>query len=325
MVHFKAIADDLGIEVCKLEKGSPYLGYIDLDDDCMIVALSIMTEKDYGFTLEFINKITRETDRFRTDPRVCIDFINNYNEDPLNKYVFIPLKENGICYNMILRNKDKDLMIINNTHVFCYVNGKIVETDGNYLATDVSGCKISNFVFERIERPKTYKFKKIGYKPKAVDFNSLEDSEFLLKNLDNKVKVLKEPTEEETLFNLPILALSRLTNIPYKEAAMTLVLFDDNHTGISSNLLYSYLSETYETKNKSYSGKERNYNLYSFLTSDETEKSKFMVIYVKMIFGSWKDNLFPVAVKDGVIQSTADCIEILLSSPVTNVQYICTK
>ena len=76
-------------------------------------------------------------------------------------------------------------MIINNTHVFCYVNGKIVETDGNYLATDVSGCKISNFVFERIERPKSYKFKKIGYKPKAVDFNSLEDSEFLLKNLDS--------------------------------------------------------------------------------------------------------------------------------------------
>lgn len=323
MVHFKAIADDLGIKVTKLKKGSPYLGY--LDDDCMIIALSIMTEKDYSFTEKIINKIAKETDKFRTDLSVCIDFINNYNEDPLNKYVFIPLKENGICYNMILRNKDKDLMIINNTHVFCYVNGKIVETDGNYLATDVSGCKISNFVFERIERPKTYKFKKIGYKPKAVDFNSLEDSEFLLKSLDNKVKGLKEPTEEETLFNLPILALSRLTNIPYKEAAMTLVLFDDNHTGISSNLLYSYLSETYETKNKSYSGKERNYNLYSFLTSDETEKSKFMIIYVKMIFGSWKDNLFPVAVKDGVIQSTVDCIEILLSGPVTNVQYICTK
>ena len=83
-------------------------------------------------------------------------------------------------------------------------------------------------------------------------------------------------SSEETLFNLPILALSRLSNIPFKEAAMTLVLFDDNHTGISSNLLYSYLSETYETKNKSYSGKERNYNLYIFLTSDETEKSKFM-------------------------------------------------
>ena len=323
MVHFKAIADDLGIKVTKLRKGSPYLG--DLKDDCMVIGLSIMTEKDYGFTLEFINKIAKETDKFRTDLSVCIDFINNYNEDPLNKYVFIPLKENGICYNMILRNKDKDLMIINNTHVFCYVNGKIVETDSNYLATDVSGCKISNFVFERIERPKTYKFKKIGYKPKAVDFNSLEDSEFLLKSLNNKVKVLKEPDEEETLFNLPILALSRLTNIPYKEAAMSLVLFDDNHTGICSNLLYSYLSETYETENKSYSGKERNYNLYSFLTSDETEKSKFMVIYVKMIFGSWKDNLFPVAVKDGVIQSTVDCIEILLSSPVTNVQYICTK
>ena len=59
--------------------------------------------------------------------------------------------------------------------------------------------------------------------------------------------------------------------------------------------------------------------------ADETEKSKFMVIYVKMIFGSWKDSIFPVAVKDGVIQSTVDCIEILLSAPVTNVQYICTK
>lgn len=323
MTHFKAIADDLGIEVCKLEKGSPYLGYLDLDDDCMVVALSIMTEKDYGFTIESINKITSGTDRFRTDPRVCIDFINNYNEDPLNKYVFVPLNENGICYNMILRNKDKDLMIINNSHVFCYVNGKIVETDGNYLVTDVSGCKISNFVFERIERPKSYKPKKIGYESKAVDVNSLEDSEFLLKSLNNRVKGLKEPDEEETLFNLPVLALSRLINIPYKEAAMTLVLFDDNHTGICSNLLYSYLSETYETKNES--DKERNYNLYSFLTSDETEKSKFMVIYVKMLFGSWKDRLFPIAVKNGVIQSTIDCIEILLSAPVTDVQYICTK
>ena len=124
---------------------------------------------------------------------------------------------------------------------------------------------------------------------------------------------------------MSILALSRLTNIPFKEAAMTLVLFDDSHTGISNNLLYSYLSETYETKNKSYSGKERNYNLYSFLTSNETEKTKYMVIYVKMIFGYWKDMLFPVAVKDGVIQSTVDCIEILLSSPVCNVQYIVTK
>ena len=320
MVHFKAIADDLGIKVCKIRKDSPHLG--DLDDDCVIIALSIMTEKDYSFTEKIINKIAKETDKFRTDLCVCIDFINNYNNDPLNKYVFVPLKENGICYNMIYRNRDKDLMLITDNHVFCYVNGKIIETDDNYLATDVSGCKISNFVFERIERPKSYKVKKIGYKPKAVDFNSLEDSEFLLKNLDNKVKGLKEPTKEETLFNLPILALSRLTNIPFKEAAMTLVLFDDNHTGISSNLLYSYLSETYETKNKSYSGKERNYNLYSFLTSDETEKSKFMVIYVKMIFGSWKDRLLPVAVKDGVIQSTVDCIEILLSAPVTNVQYI---
>lgn len=48
MVHFKTIADDLGIKVTKLRKGSPYLGY--LDDDCMIIALSIMTEKDYSFT-----------------------------------------------------------------------------------------------------------------------------------------------------------------------------------------------------------------------------------------------------------------------------------
>jgi hypothetical protein len=294
----------------------------------MIVALSIMTEKSYSFTIEFINKITRETDRFRTDPRVLIDFINNYNSDPLNKYVFVPLNENGICYNMILRNRDKDLLIINNTHAFCYVNGKIMETDGNYLATDVSGCKISNFVFERIERskrPKSYKAKKIGYKPKAVDVNSLEDSEFLLKSLDNKVKGLKEPADEETLFNLPILALSRLTNIPYKEAAMALVLFDDNHTGICTDLLYSYLSETYVSLSKSYDSEERIYNLYSFLTSNQTEKTKYMVIYVKMLFGSWKDRTFPVAVKDGVIQSDVDCIQLLLSAPVTNVQYISTK
>ena len=55
MVHFKAIADDLGIKVTKLRKDSPYLGY--LDDDYMIIALSIMTEKDYSFTEKIINKI----------------------------------------------------------------------------------------------------------------------------------------------------------------------------------------------------------------------------------------------------------------------------
>ena len=43
MVHFKAIADDLGIKVCKIRKDSPHLG--DLDDDCVIIALSIMTGK----------------------------------------------------------------------------------------------------------------------------------------------------------------------------------------------------------------------------------------------------------------------------------------
>ena len=94
MVHFKTIADYLGIKVNKLRKDSPYLGY--LDDDCMIIALSIMTEKDYSFTEKIINKIAKETDKFRTDLCVCIDFINNYNNDPLNKYVFVPLKENGI-------------------------------------------------------------------------------------------------------------------------------------------------------------------------------------------------------------------------------------
>ena len=50
-----------------------------------------------------------------------------------------------------------------------------------------------------------------------------------------------------------------------------------------------------------------------------------MVIYITILFGSWKDEMVPIAVKDGVIQSTVDYIEILLASPVYTVQYICTK
>lgn len=166
MVHFKAIADDLGIKVCKIRKDSPHLG--DLDDDCVIIALSIMTGKCYNIIAESLNKIARETDRFRTDGCVCIDFINNYNKDTKNKYVFVPLKKNGICYNIILKNRDKDLMILNNSHAFCYVNGKILDTASNYLAADVSGCKNSNFVFERIKRPKSYKFKKNRLQSKTI-------------------------------------------------------------------------------------------------------------------------------------------------------------
>ena len=60
MIHFKSIADYLGIKVTKLRKGSPYLGH--LDDDCVIIGLSIMTEKDYNFTEEIINKIAKEPD-----------------------------------------------------------------------------------------------------------------------------------------------------------------------------------------------------------------------------------------------------------------------
>lgn len=141
----------------------------------------------------------------------------------------------------------------------------------------------------------------------------------MLKSLNNSVKRLRKSNERETIYNLPILTLSRLTGISYKQAAISLILFDDNNIGICSNLLYLYLSETYETK--IYYGK-RNYNLYSFLTSNKTEKTKYMVIYVKILFGKWKDKIIAVGVKDGVIQSTVDCIEILLTAHVSVVQYI---
>ena len=321
MTHFKAIADDLGIKVCKIRKDSPHLG--DLKDDCVIIALSIMTEKPYNIIKESINKIARDNDSFRTDVDVFMDFINNYNKNAKNKYIFVPLKKTGICYNVILRNKDKDLLILNNSHVFCYVNGKILDTANNYLVEDVIGCTNSTITFERIKRPNSYKFKKIERKEKSPNINSLVDSKFLLKSLNNSVKVLEKSNEQETtLSNLPILTLSRLTGMPYKEAAMSLVLFDDKHIGISNKLLYSYFSETYEIKTYDAKG---NYNLYSFLTSSNTKKTSRMVIYIAILFGSWKDEMVPIAVKDGVIQSTVDYIEILLASPVYTVQYISTK
>ena len=251
-----------------------------------------------------------------------MDFINNYNKDAKNKYIFVPLKKTGICYNVILRIKYKDLLILNNSHVFCYVNGKILDSANNYLVEDVIGCTISTITFERIKRPNSYKFKKIERKEKSPNINSLVDSKFLLKSLNNSVKALEKSNEPETLSNLPILTLSRLTGIPYKEAAMSLVLFDDKHIGISNKLLYYYFSETYEIK--TYDA-ERNYNLYSFLTSSNTNKTSRMVIYIAILFGSWKDEMVAIAVKDGVIQSTVDYIEILLASPVCFVQYISTK
>lgn len=320
MIRLKKIADDLGIKVCKIRKDSPHLG--DLKDDCLIIALSIMTEKPYNIIKESINKIARDNDSFRTDVDVFMDFINNYNKDAKNKYIFVPLKKTGICYNVILRNKDKDLLILNNSHVFCYVNGKILDTANNYLVEDVIGCTISTITFERIKRPNSYKFKKIERKEKSPNINSLVDSKFLLKSLNNSVKALEKSNEPETLSNLPILTLSRLTGMSYKEAAMSLVLFDDKHIGISYKLLYYYFSETYEIK--TYDA-ERNYNLYSFLTSSNTNKTSRMVIYIAILFGSWKDEMVAIAVKDGVIQSTVDYIEILLASPVCFVQYISTK
>ena len=155
--NFRAIANSLGIEVNLIRKNSIHLG--DLQNDCMIVAFSLMTGKPYNMIAESLNKIAAGN-RDRTECSVGIDYVNEYNKNPNNKYIFTHLKKNGICYNIILKNRDKDLMFITENHAFCYIKGKIQETKSNYLEADINGCKDSGFIFERRLRSKSYKFKK---------------------------------------------------------------------------------------------------------------------------------------------------------------------
>ena len=121
--QFDTIGRKLNIDVNLIRKNSIHMG--DLDDSCMIVALSLMTKKSFDIIAKDLIRIPNG--RSRTDGSVGIDFINEYNKNSYNKYIFVPLKKNGICYNTILRNRDKDLMLITDNHAFCYINGKIME------------------------------------------------------------------------------------------------------------------------------------------------------------------------------------------------------
>ena len=310
--QFDTIAHKLNISANLIRKNSMHSG--NLDGDCMIIALSLMTKKSYDIIAKDLIRISN--DRDRSDCSVGIDFINEYNKNSSNKYIFVPLKKNGICYNTILRNRDKDLMLITDNHAFCYVNGKIIECKEKYHAIDLNGCKTSFFVFERKIRPKTYKYRKIGYDP-FNSYNMLNESKFLLKSLGN-VKYISSK-DEEYLSNFPILTLSKLLDIPYKEAAISMIMNDNSKLGISATLLYDYISKNYECI--SYNN-DKFYSLYTFLTSEKIKKTDFMIVYVKVLINAWKNKIIPVGIKRGVILVNPIKIETLLTAGVQVIQYI---
>ena len=312
--QFDTIGRKLNIDVNLIRKNSIHMG--DLDDSCMIVALSLMTKKSFDIIAKDLIRISNG--RSRTDGSVGIDFINEYNKNSSNKYIFVPLKKNGICYNTILRNRDKDMMFMTNNHSFCYINGKIMERKEYQHSIDINGCKTSLFVFERKIRPKSYKFKKIGYKPFNY-YNILDESKFLLKSLGN-IKCLSSSKDREGLANFPILTLSKLLDISYKEAAISMILDDDTKLGISPALLFDYINKEYKC---SIYDNDKFYSLYTFLTSEKTKKTDYMIVYIKVISGNaWKDKIVPIGIKHGVILSNPAKIEILLTGDVQIIQYI---
>lgn len=148
------------------------------------------------------------------------------------------------------------------------------------------------------------------------NINDYKESEFLLKSLKNITAIKSK--ENEYLSNIPILALSRVLNISYKEAAISLIMHDNDCIGINSKLLFSYIDDVY----KSNYWEPTNYTLYSFLTSDKTLKTKYMIIYTRPLLGLWKGKIVPVGIKDGVILSDIESIEILLVSQIEIVQSI---
>lgn len=310
--QFDTIAHKLNISANLIRKNSMHLG--NLDGDCMIIALSLMTKKSYDIIAKDLIRISN--DRDRSDYSVCIDYINEYNKNLSNKYIFVPLKKNGICYNTILRNRDKDLMLITDNHVFCYINGKIMECKAKYHAIDLNGCKTSFFAFERKIRPKAYKFRKIGYDPFNC-YNILNESKFLLKSLGN-VKYISS-NDEEYLSNFPILTLSKLLDIPYKEAAISMIMNDNSKLGISATLLYDYINKEYKCH---VYDNDKFYSLYTFLTSEKTKKTDYMIVYVKVLINAWKNKIIPVGIKRGVILVNPIKIETLLTAEVQVIQYI---
>lgn len=310
--QFDTIAQKLNISANLIRKNSIHMG--DLDGDCMIIALSLMTKKSYDIIAKDLIRISNGRDR--ANGSVGIDFINEYNKNSSNKYIFVPLKKNGICYNTILRNRDKDLMFMTDNHAFCYINGKIMERKENYHSIDLNGCKTHFFAFERKIRPKTYKFRKIGYGPFNC-YNMLNESNFLLKSLGN-IKCIHSK-DDECLSNFPILTLSKLLDISYKEAAISMILDDDSKLGISSTLLFDYINKEYKC---SIYDNDNLYSLYTFLTSEKIKKTNFMIVYVKVKIAAWKNKIVPVGIKRGVILTNPVKIEILLTAHVQVVQYI---
>ena len=99
-----------------------------------------------------------------------------------------------------------------------------------------------------------------------------------------------------------------------------MIMNDDNKLGISHALLFDYINKEYKC---SIYDNDKFYSLYTFLTSEKTKKTDYMIVYIKVVSGNaWKDKIVPIGIKHGVILSNPVKIEILLTGDVQIIQYI---